>query len=332
MTIIRLFITFVYLWSFPLLLGMGTLLFFEKKLDYAKAWFLGFLMHTAIFVSLIRIGIIKGWTNRKIDIIWILFSLVIAGVSFIVCVCCKKKKKHSINRKSMIKLILGAVGIMLLTALIHVVMAAASSDTTIANAASVYTYGTPLSLDYNIYTGNCTGMITNGAYDKTEVFTACYYACISTIAGAAPATVIRFIASALIIMETVLGIYLITTLIWPDNKKALKVVFTAFTIIELSILFSNRGEMLQLLTTTWSADVISYYVFVPALLYAFLMLQSRLFDSECKLYLTIIETVIWVILLLFCGNMWIGHIRIIMVIWCGLFAVTALLRRYVFRD
>lgn len=41
MTIIRLLITFVYLWSLPLLLGMGTLLFFEKKLDYAKAWFLG---------------------------------------------------------------------------------------------------------------------------------------------------------------------------------------------------------------------------------------------------------------------------------------------------
>ena len=69
MTIIRLLITFVYLWSLPLLLGMGTLLFFEKKLDYAKAWFLGFLMHTAIFVSLIRFGIIRGWTNRKIDII-----------------------------------------------------------------------------------------------------------------------------------------------------------------------------------------------------------------------------------------------------------------------
>ena len=314
MTIIRLLITFVYLWSLPLLLGMGTLLFFEKKLDYAKAWFLGFLMHTAIFVLVVRFGIIRGWTNRKIDIIWIILSLVIAGVSSIAYVRCKKKEKYSTNRKSLFKLGLSAVGIILLTAVIHVVMVAASSDTTIANAAYVYTYGTPLSLDYNIYTGNSTGMITNGAYDKTEVFTACYFACISTIAGVAPATVIRFIASALIIMETVLGIYLITTL------------------IELSIMFSSRGEMLQLLTTTWSADVISYYVFVPALLYAFLMLQSRLFDSECKLYLTIIEIFIWGILLLFCGNMWIGHIRIIMAIWCGLFAVAALLRRYAFHD
>lgn len=347
MMVIRSLLTIAYIWMLPFLLGMGALLLFEEKLNYAKAWFWGFLIHTGLFSCLIRFVIMRGWSNRKIAIAWIGASFVGVAVSVVIYLWKRRRGKESLSLQTcdLKKIFMLVLGVMVVTVVLHMLFVEADGNTMIATATNIYKSGSPAAVDYNAYTGEYIGVLTNGSYNKQEAFLGSYYAVIAVLAGGAPATIIRFIVSAPLLMESLLVVGLIASYIWPGDKKALRLMFAFFGIIELAILFSNRGEMLQLLSTTWSGNVLSCYIWVPSLFYVFMILQDKVYDlwnkenmekatleRICRCLLVGVEIVVWTVTLLFCGNLWRDYAKVCMEIWCGLFAVCCWLRRYVIHD
>lgn len=347
MVIIRSLLTIAYIWMLPFLLGMGALLLFEEKLNYAKAWFWGFLIHIGLFSCLIRFVIMRGWSNRKIALVWMGASFVGVVVSAAIYLWKRRRGKEllSIQACDLKKIFVVVLGVMIVTVVLHMLLEGADNNILIVTATNIYKNGSPAALDYNAYTGDYTGVLTNGSYNKQEAFLGSYYAIIATLAGLAPATMIRFIVSAPLLMESLLVVGLIASYIWPGDKKALRLMFASFGIIELAILFSNRGEMLQLLSTTWSGSVLGCYIWVPSLFYVFMILQDKVYalwnkekakkDTLERVYrylLVGLEIVVWTVILLFCGNLWRDYAKVCMEIWCGLFVVCVWLRRYVIHD
>lgn len=329
MTLIRILLTIIYLWIIPFLIGGGLLLLIEKQMTCSKAWFWGCMFHTALFAVLIRLAIAKGWENRKITMIWIGISFAFALIGLAICIRRRLRIKSVHGWKHVIAVACIFVLVCFVCLLSHVTMTG-TSGTVIADATAIYRFGTPAAVDYNVYTGSYTGAFTNGTYDVANVYLASYYACISTIAGCAPTTVVRFIISPLILMEALLVIYLISSLIWPGNRKAGRWMFIAFAIIELSIMVSNRREMLQLLTTTWSGQVIACYILFPLLLYAFLDLQNR-WDLHGKLS-DVMNLAMCVVCIFFYGSMCISHMLLVIGGWCVIFVLVYILRRCLFHD
>lgn len=347
MIVIRSLLTIAYIWMLPFLLGMGALLLFEEKLNYAKAWFWGFLIHTGLFSCLIRFVIMRGWSNKKIAIVWMGASFVGVVVSAAIYLWKRRRGKEllSIQACDLKKIFVVVLGVMIVTVVLHMLLEGADNNILIVTATNIYKNGSPAALDYNAYTGDYTGVLTYGSYNKQEAFMGSYYAIIATLAGLAPATMIRFIVSAPLLMESLIVVELIASYIWPGDKKALRLMFASFGIIELAILFSNRGEMLQLLSTTWSGSVLGCYIWVPSLMYVFMNLQDKVYalwnkenakkDTLERVYrylLVGLEIVVWAVILLFCGNLWRDYAKVCIEIWCGLFVVSCWLRRYVIRD
>lgn len=347
MIVIRFLLTIAYIWMLPFLLGMGALLLFEEKLNYAKAWFWGFLIHTGLFSCLIRFVIMRGWSNKKIAFVWLGVSFVGVAVSGMIYLWKRRRRKELLNMQLHdLKIILVFVlSVMVATVVLHMLLVGADNNTLIVTATNIYKSGSPVAVDYNAYTGEYMGVLTNGSYNKQEAFMGNYYAIIATLAGLAPATMIRYIASAPLLMESLIVVELIASYIWPGDKKALRLMLASFGIIELAILFSNRGEMLQLLSTTWSGAVLSCYIWVPSLFYVFMILQDKVYalwdkenakkDTLERVYrylLVGLEIVVWTVILLFCGNLWRDYAKVCMEIWCGLFVACCWLRRYVIHD
>lgn len=331
MTLIRILMTIIYLWIIPLLIGGGLLLLIEKQMTCSKAWFWGCMLHTALFAVVIRFAIARGWENRKITMIWIGISIVFALIGLEICIHRRLFIKSVPGWKHVIAVACIFALVCFVCLLSHVTMTE-TSGTVIADATVIYRFGTPAAIDCNVYTGSYTGAFTNGTYDAANVYLASYYACVSTIAGCAPTTVVRFIISPLILMEALLVVYLISSVIWPGNRKACRWMFAAFVIIELSIMFSSRGEMLQLLTTTWSSQVIACYILFPVLLYAFLDLQERgKWDLHEKLS-AVMNVVMCVVCIFFYGSMCTSRILLVMGVWCVTFALAYILRRCLFHD
>lgn len=332
MIFIRLAVTIVYLWLLPFLFGMGALLMFEKKPSYAKSWFLGYLMHTALFSFVVRLTMPKGWNNCKILLGWV--GLSIAGVVVAMAIVIWRAKiKKDIEVMICPKLIMLAIGVMLFVPLLHCVTVETTGNTVIADSLAIYHNGSPEIVDYNTYTGQYTGNFTNALYNEADILLDCYYACISTMSGISPMIMIRFVVSALVVMEALLGVYLVAQLLWPDNKEASKMMIISFGIMQIVIMCSDRWEMFQFLTTTWSGDVAWIYLFVPALFYVFVEMQGKLFGNKGKsVWEFVIEMALWSVCLLFCGNMWNDYVLITMEIWLSLFVAIWWLRRYVFHD
>lgn len=340
MVLIRLLLTMIYLWVLPFLLGMGALLLFEKKINLAKAWVLGYLFHTALFSFVVRLGFYRGWSIHRFVVLWFAFSLVLLLISVIILTHYTRKRETGTNGLKELpwkRFALSIIGVILSVGVLHVFVTGPDGSRMIAQTTEIYRSGNPMIMDYNPYTGAFEGNLVSGTITRADAFLMSYYACISTIVGIAPSLVMRFVISSLVVFATLCFLWLIADELWTENEKAKKWMILGFVALEITLLFVKRAEELQLLSYTWCGEVSWNYILIPGLLYLFINAQRGLLivqqgNEKRMFFWTVIELICWLFAFLFAGSMWRSHVKLLMIVWLGAFGVSWLIRRYIVRD